>query len=63
MTAIPRSVVVLVDPVRASTKLAQLFNGLGLRCVAVLSHESDSEFWRACDERPRSRWSRWPAHP
>ncbi|WP_411074944.1 hypothetical protein [Streptomyces sp. cmx-4-7] len=47
MTAVPRSVVVLVDPLRAGTKLAQLFNGLGLRCVAVLSEESDSEFWRA----------------
>ncbi|MFF6979244.1 ATP-grasp domain-containing protein [Streptomyces sp. NPDC008343] len=47
MTAVPRSVVVLVDPLRAGTKLAQLFNGLGLRCVAVLSAESDSEFWRA----------------
>ncbi|MFF8593333.1 ATP-grasp domain-containing protein [Streptomyces sp. NPDC015220] len=47
MTAVPRSVVVLVDPLRAGTKLAQLFNGLGLRCVAVLSQESDSEFWRA----------------
>ncbi|MER7830679.1 ATP-grasp domain-containing protein [Streptomyces sp. NPDC095602] len=46
MTAVPRSVVVLVDPLRAGTRLAQLFNGLGLRCVAVLSEESDSAFWR-----------------
>ncbi|MEV6042347.1 ATP-grasp domain-containing protein [Streptomyces xanthochromogenes] len=47
MTAVPRAVVVIVDPVRAGIKLAQLFNGLGHRCVAVLSEESDSEFWRA----------------
>ncbi|MET8129232.1 ATP-grasp domain-containing protein [Streptomyces sp. NPDC005065] len=47
MTAVPRSVVVIVDPLRAGIKLAQLFNGLGYRCVAVLSEESDSEFWRA----------------
>ncbi|MGG8407695.1 ATP-grasp domain-containing protein [Streptomyces sp. 12297] len=47
MTAVPRSVVVIIDPLRAGTKLAQLFNGLGYRCVAVLSQESDSAFWRA----------------
>lgn len=47
MTAVPRAVVVIVDPLRAGIKLAQLFNGLGYRCAAVLSEESDSEFWRA----------------
>jgi biotin carboxylase len=47
VTAVPRSVVVIVDPLRAGTKLGQLFNGLGHRCVAVLTEESDSEFWRA----------------
>ncbi|GAA2466386.1 ATP-grasp domain-containing protein [Streptomyces macrosporus] len=52
MTAVPRAVVVIVDPLRAGTKLAQLFNGLGHRCVAVLSEESDSDFWRA-SFRPR----------
>src|SRR5262245_55104838 len=46
MTAVPGSVILLVDPLRAGVKLPQLFNGLGYRCVAVLSAESCSPFWR-----------------
>jgi hypothetical protein len=47
MTAVPSAVVVIVDPLRAGTKVPQLFNGLGYRCVCVLSQESDGDFWRA----------------
>ncbi|HEY6797359.1 MAG TPA: ATP-grasp domain-containing protein, partial [Kineosporiaceae bacterium] len=46
MTAFPRQVAVIVDPLRAGTKLPQLFTGLGHRCVGVLSQQSDSPFWR-----------------
>jgi biotin carboxylase len=47
MSAVPRAVVVIVDPLRAGTKVPQLFNGLGYRCVCVLSEESAGDFWRA----------------
>ncbi|GIJ28772.1 ATP-grasp domain-containing protein [Micromonospora qiuiae] len=47
MSPIPREVVVIVDPVRAGTRIPQLFNGQGYRCVSVLSDESVSDFWRA----------------
>lgn len=47
MATVPASTVVIVDPVRAGTKIPQLFNGLGYRCLCVLSVDSDSQFWRA----------------
>ncbi|HYS34841.1 MAG TPA: ATP-grasp domain-containing protein [Pseudonocardiaceae bacterium] len=46
MVAVPKHVVVLVDPLRAGTKLPQLFNGLGHQCVCVLSAESPTTWWR-----------------
>ncbi|MFI5779573.1 ATP-grasp domain-containing protein [Nocardia sp. NPDC051570] len=46
MAAVPKQVVVLVDPLRAGIKLPQLFNGLGYSCVCVLSAESPTAWWR-----------------
>lgn len=46
MAAVPKQVVVLVDPLRAGVKLPQLFNGLGFSCVCVLSTESPTAWWR-----------------
>lgn len=46
MAAVPKQVVVLVDPLRAGVRLPQLFNGLGHTCVCVLSAESPTAWWR-----------------
>jgi biotin carboxylase len=46
MSVLPRKVVVIVDPLRAGSRMPKLFAGIGYHTVCVLSRESASSFWR-----------------